>query len=391
MQISGDEAMRYDHFSMLPELAFQPRNGRYGMTLEGGKGGGGSAPAPDPNIGLAQKELAEISREYLNNWKTEVWPTLKAESEKQQLRADEQFALDREIQTRQKEIADIEYGRRQELFFPIEERQISEAMAAGGEVDQERQAALAMGDVRAASTRQQRDIAMQQQGFGIDPTSGRFQGMQRAAGIDTVAMEAAAANRARTAAEQLGWAKRMDALALGAGQFGNQATSTGLSLSAGNQALMSGQVPIQNAIAQGQSMGGAYGGAMQGWGQVGSLGVQKYQADVNAYQAQQQAQAAKASATGSTLGSLAGAAAYYAKPGMSDIHTKENIEIVGAAPNGLTVYEFEYKSEFKDHPLAGHGRFRGFMAQEVEQVFPEAVFTMDNGYKAVDYSKVRHV
>lgn len=31
--------MRYDHFSMLPERAFQPRNGRYGMTLEGGGGG----------------------------------------------------------------------------------------------------------------------------------------------------------------------------------------------------------------------------------------------------------------------------------------------------------------------------------------------------------------
>ena len=33
--------MRYDHFSMLPERAFQPRNGRQGMTLEGGSGGGG--------------------------------------------------------------------------------------------------------------------------------------------------------------------------------------------------------------------------------------------------------------------------------------------------------------------------------------------------------------
>lgn len=31
--------MRYDHFSMLPERAFQPRNGRHGMTLEGGGGG----------------------------------------------------------------------------------------------------------------------------------------------------------------------------------------------------------------------------------------------------------------------------------------------------------------------------------------------------------------
>jgi hypothetical protein len=33
--------MKYDHFSMLPERAFQPRNGRTGMTLEGGGSGGG--------------------------------------------------------------------------------------------------------------------------------------------------------------------------------------------------------------------------------------------------------------------------------------------------------------------------------------------------------------
>jgi len=34
--------MRYDHFTMLPEKAFQPRNGRQGMTLESGGGGGGT-------------------------------------------------------------------------------------------------------------------------------------------------------------------------------------------------------------------------------------------------------------------------------------------------------------------------------------------------------------
>lgn len=37
--------MRYDHHSMLPEQAFQPRNGRFGMTLEGG---GSSSPPPQP-------------------------------------------------------------------------------------------------------------------------------------------------------------------------------------------------------------------------------------------------------------------------------------------------------------------------------------------------------
>ena len=70
---------------------------------------------------------------------------------------------------------------------------------------------------------------------------------------------------------------------------------------------------------------------------------------------------------------------------MSDIRTKENIVPVGFLPNGLPVYEYEYKQEFKDNPLAGHGKFIGVMAQEVEQIMPEAVITLSNGYKAVNY------
>jgi len=69
----------------------------------------------------------------------------------------------------------------------------------------------------------------------------------------------------------------------------------------------------------------------------------------------------------------------------SDIRTKENIEIIGVANNGLTVYKYEYKPEFKDHELAGHGTHYGYMAQEVEQVYPYAVKTLDDGYKVVDY------
>jgi len=70
---------------------------------------------------------------------------------------------------------------------------------------------------------------------------------------------------------------------------------------------------------------------------------------------------------------------------MSDFRTKQNIEPIGIAPNGLTVYSYEYKDEFKDHELAGHGTHIGYMAQEVEQVFPYAVRTLDDGYKVVDY------
>jgi hypothetical protein len=51
--------MRYDHFSMLPEQAFQPR-GRYGMTLEGGSGGGGGQPA-----NTTQVTIPEYAKPYM--------------------------------------------------------------------------------------------------------------------------------------------------------------------------------------------------------------------------------------------------------------------------------------------------------------------------------------
>jgi hypothetical protein len=70
---------------------------------------------------------------------------------------------------------------------------------------------------------------------------------------------------------------------------------------------------------------------------------------------------------------------------MSDIRMKENIKQIYWMPNGLPVYEYEYKAEFKDSPFAGHGKFVGVMAQEVEMVKPEAVITNADGYKMVNY------
>jgi hypothetical protein len=67
----------------------------------------------------------------------------------------------------------------------------------------------------------------------------------------------------------------------------------------------------------------------------------------------------------------------------SDIRMKENIKQIHWLPNGLPVYEYEYKAEFKD--IAGHGKFVGVMAQEAELVQPEAVITNADGYKMVNY------
>jgi hypothetical protein len=69
----------------------------------------------------------------------------------------------------------------------------------------------------------------------------------------------------------------------------------------------------------------------------------------------------------------------------SDMRLKENIKPIGVMDNGLTLYSFEYKDEIKLKPMAGEGIHVGVMAQEVEQVFPYAVKTLDDGYKVVDY------
>mgnify|MGYP003343664622 CR=1 FL=1 len=78
------------------------------------------------------------------------------------------------------------------------------------------------------------------------------------------------------------------------------------------------------------------------------------------------------------LGGTLGAAAI-----LSDIRTKENIKNIGWLSNGLPVYEYEYKPEWKE--VGGHGKFVGVMAQEVEKVIPEAVITRPDGYKMVNY------
>jgi len=112
---------------------------------------------------------------------------------------------------------------------------------------------------------------------------------------------------------------------------------------------------------------------------MGAMGLtnQSQQANANAQNAQNNAMI-------QGLFSIGGAALGAPKGTFSDIRMKENIKSVGILPNGLNIYEFDYKPEFKD--IAGHGKHIGVMAQEVEKVISYAVIQADNGYKMVNYS-----
>jgi hypothetical protein len=104
------------------------------------------------------------------------------------------------------------------------------------------------------------------------------------------------------------------------------------------------------------------------------MGYNAQMGNFNAQQAAQQGMNSGLMGLGGTLGAAAI---------MSDIRTKEHIKNIGYLPNGLPVYEYEYKPEWKNE--AGHGKFIGVMAQEVELLQPQAVITRPDGYKMVNY------
>jgi hypothetical protein len=76
--------MKYDHFTMLPERAFQPRNGRMSMTFESGGGGQTSSTVTQSNIpewlqpqteallGAATKEYFETTERDAPKFRTET-------------------------------------------------------------------------------------------------------------------------------------------------------------------------------------------------------------------------------------------------------------------------------------------------------------------------------
>jgi hypothetical protein len=104
------------------------------------------------------------------------------------------------------------------------------------------------------------------------------------------------------------------------------------------------------------------------------------------YQGQVAAANAQNAASGGMMSGLGNLALTGAKMGMfSDRRMKESIVKIGSLDNGLNLYKFDYKPEFKD--IAGHGTFVGVMADEAKAI-PNAVIRQANGYDIVDYSKV---
>ena len=75
---------------------------------------------------------------------------------------------------------------------------------------------------------------------------------------------------------------------------------------------------------------------------------------------------------------------------LSDKRLKVDIKKIGTHSTGLNVYEWEWNAKAFVLGLDKHPR-KGFIAQEVQEIFPEAVVEGEHGYLMIDYSKIKEV
>lgn len=346
-------------------------------SVVGGKGGGSQY---DPQIGAASAQVArtaqqaqDFSEKYYNEI---ITPLLKQQN---QMSLESQGKLNNlyDLNAQQMTVARDRYMAN---GIPAEDRYYKMVAQYSEPEEIERQAQAAKGDLETAAAGQQANMMRQFSGLGIDPTSPAAQAAMADMAVANAATQAGAMNRARNAARSLGMQLTSDAA-----NFGRGGTSQTLAFGQSAQGNATGAFGIANqALGTGMQAGNGvmqgYQTAMSGYNNIMDNYTKLGAADI-------QAQAQAAGGFASALGGIGSIASKFIKTPGSDIQVKENIVAVGHLPSGLTIYEFDYKPEFRDR--WGHGRQRGVMAQEVIHVIPEAVGRdPETGYMVVDYTKV---
>lgn len=110
-----------------------------------------------------------------------------------------------------------------------------------------------------------------------------------------------------------------------------------------------------------------------------NLGAAQRSNQLAAASANAQAKSARFGAITGAIGNIAGSAGQAAMMA-SDRRLKTDIKLVGKTDSGIPIYTYKYKGENVTQ--------MGVMAQDVEQVMPEAVGEL-NGYKAVNYGMIK--
>lgn len=151
------------------------------------------------------------------------------------------------------------------VFQPLQDKFIRQAENWDSPERQAKVAAEAKADVMTNAEAQRGALDRRLSALGTNPASGRFAGIERAAGQETGLAAAGAENVARNQARREGIALRGDAINIGAGLPSQSIGALGAGVGAGASAVsgnVAGQEMFQSATG---IMDRGFGGAMQGW------------------------------------------------------------------------------------------------------------------------------
>lgn len=349
----------------------------------GGKGGGSKAPAPDPNIGKAAMEQAKLGQQWLEF-------------------AQEQFSVGNErqadIDAMTKEVtgtqlegmrsanerADQQWQRYLDVFQPAQDEFIDEAKNWASPERQAELAAEARADVMAGAQGAKQQTQRQMAGMGINPTSGRYAGIDRGNNLNTALASAGAQNNARSQVRSQGLALKEGIANMGQGATSTSAQQVGLGLNSGNSAT--GNMGAANAQWQGNNaiMGQGFAGAMQGQAGQASTLNNLYGNQLSAWQTQQQASSANAAGLMGGIGNVAGMAmSYFSSEELKE--DKRPVEGALEAVDQMPVEQWKYKDGVEDggehigpyaedfHQATGKGDGKSIPVQDAIGVTMKAV------------------
>lgn len=300
-----------------------------------------SAPPPDPNIGRAALMQAETGEKWLsfskdafavsNTRQAELDALTKDMSNRQIALAEDNQALARQVTQQQLALGDEQAGyaredreRYNKVFKPVEDRFIERASNYDSPERQAAAAAEARGDVQSSAAAQREASQRDAASMGLNPASGRFQGINRSSDMATALAAAGAQNQARERIRSTGLALTADVANLGRGLPAQSSQAAALGLNAASAgAGTAGAAAGMSINTMGMGLGAAqqnqslynsstgimnngFKGAMQGYAGMGDTLNKQYATQMDGWKASQAMAAQSSAGFGSAIGGLMG-------------------------------------------------------------------------------------
>lgn len=346
-----------------------------------------SPPAPDPQIGQAALMNAKLGDQWLGFAK-DAYAVSQERQKPIDALATKVTNQQYDAAVQQQQWAQQAHDRYVDKFQPLQDDFVAKATNWDTPERQAQAAAAAKADVVSNATAQRGAANRQMAAMGVNPASGRWAGINRAADLGTAVTSAGAETNARNLVQQQGIALEGNAINVGNGLPAQASQAVGLGLNAGTGAANVTNAANGQYLAALPTMSAGYQGAMTGYSNQANILNDQYKTQMSGWQTEQQVQAQQTASMMSAVGGILGMGMGMFMPSSKKFKTgkkksKGNLKAVqqmpvekwrykgGIADGGAAEHTGPYAEDFKK--ATGHGDGKTIPIQDVIGVTMGAV------------------